>query len=176
MKRKVIALLLAFALPLNSCNLFCNAHYYYDSDPDYAEANIRVLEEKIKKLKEKQKFAKKASDLEKDKEIKRLKQKIKQLKETEESEPSFWASVWENTKDIFETILSSAAGIGLSFAVLAPIFMTVSASYDCATDDKCHFNDKSFFSKFNIGSAGKLMKVILKNVNFIFVKEKKTKK
>lgn len=176
MKRKVIALLLALVLPLNGCNFVGNAHYYYDSDPDYAEANIRVLEEKIKKLKEKQKSAKKASDLEKDREIKRLKQEIKQLKETEESEPSFWASVWESTKDIFETILSTAAGVGLSFAVLAPIFMTVSAAYGCATDDKCHFNDKSFFSKFNIESAGKLMEVILKNVNFIFVKEKKTKK
>lgn len=128
MKRKVIALVLALALPLNGCNFVGNAHYYYDSDPDYAEANIRLLEEKIKKLKEKQKSAKKASDLEKDREIKRLKQKIKQLKETEESEPSFWASVWHKTKTIFKNTLGAASGITLSVIAFVPVYVILSVT------------------------------------------------
>lgn len=145
MKRKIGSLLLAFALPLTSCNFnLCSADNYKPYESGSSSTQKRELEEEIKKL---QNYVDK---LEKEKEIKQL-QYLEKSK-NDEKNSSLWASTKRSFKNFFSTKLGafgSACAMLAALATMAGLFTTGVAAYECSKDDKCHFTDKSFFEKFN---------------------------
>lgn len=158
MKRKIGSLLLAFALPLTSCNFnLCSAcgYQYYESG-SFSYTQKRELEEKIRKLQSS------LDKLEKEKEIKQLQEKLQQLEKSknDEKNSSLWASTKRSFKNFFSTKLGafgSACAILGVLAAMAGLLTTGVAAYECSKDDKCHFTDKSFLEKFNAGTFKKAL-------------------
>lgn len=150
MNKKIGSLLLAFALPLTSCNFnTCSAYdYQYYESGSFSYAQKRELEEEIKRLQHS------VDNLEKEKEIKHLQEKLQYLQKGHKNQKnsSFWASTKRTFKNFFSTKLgafgSTCATVGL-LATLALAYTGVFAIFECHNDDKCHFNDKSFWKKFN---------------------------
>lgn len=177
MKRKVISLLLAFALPLTSCNFnFCSAtgYKYYESG-SFSYAQRRDLENEIRRLQDS------LNRLEKEKEVKQLQEKLQLLEKNNRNhkKSSFWATTKRNFKNFFSANLGVIGSICAAFGVivtLAGMCAAGAATYDCYTDNHCHFNDKSFLKKFNketfkksFGSLYSFFAEAMKHVNFVVV-------
>lgn len=177
MKKKIGSLLLAFALPLSSCNFnSCSAdsYQYYESG-SFSYAQKRELEDEIKRLQES------VEKLEKEKKLSQLQEQMQKLEKDNKNKKS--SSFWASTKRIFKNFFSTSLGvigsvcvIGGILAALATVFTGGVAAYDCYTDDKCHFNDKSFLKKFNVETFKKSFKSLsefvsecMKNVHIVHV-------
>lgn len=172
MKKKIVSLLLAFALPLSSCNFnFCSANGYYE---DYTQ-----LEYKVKNLQDS------LDKLEKEKEIKQLEEKLQKLEKDNKNQEnsSIWASIKRVFKDFFSTNLGIIGGACATIGTLAAVAAVLTggvAVYDCCKDDQCHFTDESFFKKFNAKTFKKFFSSIadfsikyMKNVHFIRINSDK---
>lgn len=149
MKRKIGSLLLAFALPLTSCNFnLCSASNYQYYESGSSSTQKRELEDEIKNLRDY------IGKLEREKEIKQLQKKIQQLEKSknDEKNSSLWASTKRSFKNFFSTKLGafgSACAMLAALAAMAGLFTTGVAVYDCAKDYRCKFTDGSFLEKFN---------------------------
>lgn len=150
MKRKLGSLLLAFVLPLTSCNFnHCSAYNYQCCETSsFSYAQKRELENEMKRLHDS------LYKLEKEKEIKQLQEKLQHLEKSQNDKKSssLWSSIKRSFKDFFSTKLGAFGSACAMLGVLAAItglFTTGIAAYSCSIDDTCHFTDKSFFEKFN---------------------------
>lgn len=181
MKRKLCSLLLAFALPLTSCNFnLCSAYdYQYYESGSFSYTQKRELEEEIKKLQSS------LDKLEKEKEINQLQEKLQNLEKSknDEKNSSLWASTKRSFKNFFSTKLgafgSACAMLGVLVA-MAGLFTTGVAAYECSKDKKCHLTDKSFLKKFNkktfenaLKTLSELLEEAMKNVHQVTFEEKK---
>lgn len=145
MKKKLIALGLACALPMSNCSFnICSALCSTDSTYYYKATNPQ--EEKIQQLK------KTIDDLKKDNELQQLKEQVKHLKKElkqKNCKSSTKNSVWQRAKQFLKNGFGLTLGASALITIFTATLFAGTAIYDCATDNKCHFDDKSFFEKFN---------------------------
>lgn len=136
MKRKIVALLLAFVLPLTSVNFVGNAYdknfSRYD-DNDYIEYLINKENLKNRKNDDgsdyleyliKEKLKKREIDnldkKELEKEIKKLEKKLKSANKELEKEEKL--SFWQKAKNVFANTSSTALGIALFAGLAVPLY------------------------------------------------------
>ena len=157
---------------MSSCNFnYCSAHYstgstYYYKITSPQEENIQQLKKTI-------------DDLKKDNEIQKLKEQVKYLKKElkqKNCKSSTKNSVWQRAKHFLKNGLGLTLGASALITILTATLFAGTAVYDCATDDKCHFDDKSFFEKFNSATLKKsfnntkdFVLDILRKINIISV-------
>ena len=178
MKKKFISLVLAILIPFSSYNgNYCSAYknftsrkYLDQTDFDRRTRNNSNLDEINAE------------------EIQMLKDQIRKLEKERfknvNKKPSFWRSTWNSAKSIFKEIFSVGLGATVGAVALIGVAALVSglaflgkAIYDCATDNKCHFTDESFFKKFNrknfeqmFSSLKDLVQYIFDRINFVIVR------
>lgn len=115
MKRKIIALLLAFVLSLTSVNFVGNAY-----DKNFSRYDSDYIEYLINKEKLKKREIDNLDKKELEKEIKKLEKKLKSAnKELEKKEK---LSFWQKAKNVFANTSSAAVGLTLFACLSIPVY------------------------------------------------------
>lgn len=147
--KKIISLVLIFALSLNVFSPICNANY-----PNDVSAQIEELQQKLEELKQKKQAQQKEQQ-------QQLQVEVKQY------DPSIWEMIVGTIKG-FLCFIGATAG---AFCITAPFAILVSAASDCSKDKKCHFDNKSFWDKIKNNTNWKTAMIpvefVLKHSKFI---------
>ncbi len=123
MKRKIIALLLAFVLPLTSVNFVGNAY-----GKNFSHYNSDYIEYLINKEKLKNRENDNINKKELEKEIKKLEKNLKSAsKELEKKEK---LSFWQKAKNIFTNASSAAVGLTLFALLSIPVYKILCVTVD----------------------------------------------
>ncbi len=123
MKRKIGSLLLAFALPLTSCNFnTCSAYdYQYYESGSFSYAQKRELEEEIKRLQES------VEKLEKEKKLSQLQEQMQKLEKDNKNKKS--SSFWAFIKRIFKIFFSASLGAIVNVCVIGGILAALATAF-----------------------------------------------